>query len=134
MSFSRRVFSTWTLTVALLQGKLADATGSRSGSNGVPPACPFSRSPRVNGGHSRHLSLSTPRWALMLVMVLIAARPSKLVMVFDACPRSKNGSHEHHRTTPAVDARPDRQSRMRQNIVNCWSLLGRSRTALRIAR
>ena len=37
MSFSRRVSSTWTLTVALLQGKLADATGSRSGSTACPP-------------------------------------------------------------------------------------------------
>jgi hypothetical protein len=92
---------------------------------------------RVMRGQQRSLMspiAKYPQVALGQASALITARPSKLVMVFDACPRSKNGSHEHHRTTPAVVARPDRQSRMRQNIVNCWSLLGRSRTALRIAR
>jgi hypothetical protein len=79
MSFSRQVFSTWTLTVALLQGKLA-ARRDPARAQRRAPRVPFLTVTRVNGGHSRHLSLSTPRWALMLVMVLSAARPSKLAM------------------------------------------------------
>ncbi|MGH7747063.1 MAG: hypothetical protein ACREQ5_20250, partial [Candidatus Dormibacteria bacterium] len=46
----------------------------------APPACPFSRPPAANCGHSSHMPTLTPRSAFALVSLMIAARSSKLAM------------------------------------------------------
>jgi hypothetical protein len=65
------------VTEALTASSTKEPISSHSRTHKIPVlrrARALPRAPRVNNGHSRHLSLSTGRSALALAILLIAAR------------------------------------------------------------